>query len=86
MEEFEAGWKLETGDYSRKLVEFCSARVLKDMCPNIGEKIGEGSFSRFTFNMMLAWEKPSSNDEEPYMVLPLLLTYASRYRSIFWNF
>uniref|UniRef100_A0A2N9F5Q5 Uncharacterized protein n=1 Tax=Fagus sylvatica TaxID=28930 RepID=A0A2N9F5Q5_FAGSY len=67
VEEFEAGWKPETSGYSRKFMEFCSAKALTDMCQNIEEKISDGSFSRFTFDMMLAWEMPSVADEEPRM-------------------
>ncbi|KAL6272100.1 hypothetical protein ACE6H2_022792 [Prunus campanulata] len=54
--------------YGRKFVEFCSAKVLQtsDICKTIDEKIADGSFSRFTFNMMLAWEMPTSADEESF--------------------
>ncbi|XP_021815363.1 uncharacterized protein LOC110757921 [Prunus avium] len=54
--------------YGRKFVEFCSAKVLQtsDICKTIEEKIADGSFSRFTFNMMLAWEMPTSADEESF--------------------
>ncbi|KAG7033658.1 hypothetical protein SDJN02_03382, partial [Cucurbita argyrosperma subsp. argyrosperma] len=64
VEEFEISWKPETRTYSRKFVEFCSAKALADMCRNLEEGIGNGSFSRFSFDMMLAWEMPSSEDEE----------------------
>ncbi|KAK1365849.1 hypothetical protein POM88_041410 [Heracleum sosnowskyi] len=66
VEEFEAIWKPKNGDYSRKLVEYCSSKALNDMCSNIKELISDGNFSRLSFDMMLAWEKPSSaaNDEE----------------------
>ncbi|XP_030927533.1 uncharacterized protein LOC115953854 [Quercus lobata] len=67
VEEFEAGWNPETNGYSRKFVEFCSAKSLTYMCQNIEENISNGSFSRFTFDMMLAWEMPSSTDEEACM-------------------
>ncbi|KAG5232854.1 hypothetical protein IMY05_013G0060900 [Salix suchowensis] len=67
VEEFEAGWKQETGDYSRKLVEFCCSKALTVECPYIQEKISDGSFSRLTFDMMLAWEMPTSQDEESHM-------------------
>lgn len=74
-EEFESEWKKlppeTSGDgysYSRKFVEFCSAKALAVVCQNIQEKISDGSFSRFTFDMMLAWEAPSSADEEASMV------------------
>ncbi|KAL3573848.1 hypothetical protein D5086_024461 [Populus alba] len=68
VEEFEAGWKQEIGDYSRKLVEFCCSKALTVECPHIQEKIIDGSFSRLTFDMMLAWEMPTSQDEESHMV------------------
>ncbi|KAJ4834950.1 hypothetical protein Tsubulata_021476 [Turnera subulata] len=67
VEEFEQGWKTESGDYSRRLVEFCSAKALIEECPYIQEKINDGSFSRLTFDMMLAWEMPTSQDEESRM-------------------
>ncbi|KAH7855110.1 hypothetical protein Vadar_021343 [Vaccinium darrowii] len=66
VEEFEKSWNPEMGDYSRKLVEYCSSRALSRMCCNIEELINDGMFSRFTFDMMLAWEMPSSEDEESY--------------------
>lgn len=68
MEEFEISWKPETGTYSRKFVEFCSAKALADMCRNLEEGICNGSFSRFSFDMMLAWETPSSQDEQSHQV------------------
>ncbi|KAL1813393.1 hypothetical protein ACET3Z_023458 [Daucus carota] len=58
--EFEAIWKPENGDYSRKMVEYCSSKALNEMCSNIKELISDGNFSRLSFDMMLAWEKPSS--------------------------
>nr|POF09338.1 hypothetical protein CFP56_12831 [Quercus suber] len=67
VEVFEAGWNPETNGYSRKFVEFCSAKALTYMCQNIEENISNGSFSRFTFDVMLAWEMPSSTDEEACM-------------------
>ncbi|KAL9379371.1 hypothetical protein Peur_027853 [Populus x canadensis] len=67
VEEFEAGWKQEIGDYSRKLVEFCCSKALTVECPYIQEKIIDGSFSRLTFDMMLAWEMPTSQDEESHV-------------------
>lgn len=78
VEEFEAEWKPEIGSYSRKFVEYCSAKALTDMCQNIEEKISDGSFNRLTFDMMLAWEMPSSEDEESHAVssfLPLSFQY-----------
>ncbi|XP_071688331.1 uncharacterized protein [Rutidosis leptorrhynchoides] len=67
IEEFEIGWKPELGGYSRKLVEYCSSKVLNEMCRNnVEDLIKEGVFSRFTFDMMLAWEMPSYVDEESH--------------------
>ncbi|XP_056688788.1 uncharacterized protein [Spinacia oleracea] len=65
LEEFKEAWKPEMGEYSRKLVEFCSSKALRQgpAC----ESISDSSFSRFTFDMMLAWQMPSSADEESYM-------------------
>ncbi|KAK1426140.1 hypothetical protein QVD17_14809 [Tagetes erecta] len=62
--EFEIQWKQELGGYSRKLVEYCALKVLDEMCRSIEQAIDVGSFSRFTFDMMLAWETPSSDDEK----------------------
>ncbi|XP_022718846.1 uncharacterized protein LOC111277017 isoform X2 [Durio zibethinus] len=64
VEEFEAGWKPEVGDYARKLVKFCCSKALTKLCQNIEERINNGSYSRFTYEVMLAWEKPSAVDEE----------------------
>ncbi|PHT33385.1 hypothetical protein CQW23_25185 [Capsicum baccatum] len=50
--------------YSRKLVEFCCSKGLTDVCSKLEETLVDGSFSRITFDMMLAWEMPSSADEE----------------------
>ncbi|KAK1309828.1 hypothetical protein QJS10_CPA08g00083 [Acorus calamus] len=68
VEEFELGLPPETSDYSRKLVEFCSSRALSEACHGMEEKISNGpsSFSRFTFDMMLAWENPSCADDESH--------------------
>ncbi|GMP98339.1 hypothetical protein CsSME_00046270 [Camellia sinensis var. sinensis] len=68
VEEFEASWKPEMCKYSRKLVEFCCSKALRSVCCHIAELINNETFSRFTFDMMLAWEMPSSTDEESYMV------------------
>lgn len=65
VEEFEAGWQPETTGYSRKLVEFCSSKALNELCSKV---LGDGSLSRFTFNMMLAWEMPDSADEDSHTV------------------
>ncbi|TYI57279.1 hypothetical protein E1A91_D11G269300v1 [Gossypium mustelinum] len=64
VKEFEAKWTPEVGDYSRKLVEFCSSKALIKFCQNIKEKISDGSYSRFTYDMMLAWDNPRAVDEE----------------------
>ncbi|KAF3456547.1 hypothetical protein FNV43_RR01200 [Rhamnella rubrinervis] len=66
---FEVVWKPELGDsnYWRRFVEYCCAKALsQELCPNMEEKIADGSFSRFTFDMMLAWEMPTSVDQESY--------------------
>ncbi|KAF3656067.1 putative BTB/POZ domain-containing protein KCTD9 [Capsicum annuum] len=62
--EFEAGWEPKMEGYSRKLVEFCCSKGLTDVCSKLEETLVDGSFSRITFDMMLAWEMPSSADEE----------------------
>ncbi|KAJ4979097.1 hypothetical protein NE237_009877 [Protea cynaroides] len=64
--EFEEEWKPGNNDYSRKLVEFCSSKALSIICSNLQENIVNGSFSRLTFDFMLAWERPTSADEESY--------------------
>ncbi|XP_061343326.1 uncharacterized protein LOC133289413 [Gastrolobium bilobum] len=64
MEDFEGVWSPDKGEYCRKLVEFCSGKALNEMCHNIEEKINDGSFSRLTYDMMLAWERPSYYDED----------------------
>ena len=68
--DFELGLKTAAVDnYSRKLVEFCSLQALQIITShNIGEKISEGSLSRFTFDMMLAWETPTPSDQQTTMV------------------
>ncbi|KAH0756857.1 hypothetical protein KY290_020350 [Solanum tuberosum] len=64
--EFEAGWDPNMEGYSRKLVEFCCSKALTDMCSKLQEMIDNGDFIRFTFDMMLAWEIPSSTEEETH--------------------
>ncbi|XP_020961265.1 uncharacterized protein LOC107647241 [Arachis ipaensis] len=66
VEEFESGWNPDEGDYCKKLVEFCSSKTLcQKMCQDsIQEKINDGSFSRLTYDMMLAWERPRYYDED----------------------
>lgn len=70
MEDFEGGWKPEMGDYCIKLVEFCSGKAVNEMRHNIEGNINDGSFSRLTYDMMLAWERPSSLEEE-HTVIPI---------------
>ncbi|OAY82308.1 hypothetical protein ACMD2_06244 [Ananas comosus] len=66
--EFEMSFKPGVDNYSRRLVEFCSLKALEILSSDLGEKITDGSFSRFTYDMMLAWERPSAplTDEEPH--------------------
>lgn len=73
VKEFEMEWKADTGGYSRKLVEYCAAKVFSEMSRNLEEVITNGVFSRFTFDTMLAWETPSSVDEESRKVYMLCL-------------
>lgn len=76
MEDFEGGWNPDMGNYCRKLVEFCSGKALSELCQNIEGNINDGSFSRLTYDMMLAWEKPSYYDEGESMVCILSLSQA----------
>ncbi|KAJ8562993.1 hypothetical protein K7X08_031445 [Anisodus acutangulus] len=64
--EFEAGWEPDMEGYSRKLVEFFCSKALTDMCSKLEDSIENGDFIRFTFDMMLAWEMPSSAEEETH--------------------
>ncbi|KAJ4750334.1 ArgH (DUF639) [Rhynchospora pubera] len=64
VEEFELGLKPVADNYSQRLVEFCSLKALEPLSRNLSEKINNGEFSRFTYDMMLAWEKPSSFPDE----------------------
>ncbi|KAL2553908.1 Plant protein of unknown function [Forsythia ovata] len=66
VEEFEREWDPQMKGYSKKLVEFCCSKVLPVICINIDKNICDGSFSRFTFDMMRAWEMPSSAEDESY--------------------
>ncbi|KAL2533385.1 Plant protein of unknown function (DUF639) [Abeliophyllum distichum] len=66
VEEFEREWDPQMNEYSKKLVEFCCSKVLPVICINIDKNICDGSFSRFTFDMMRAWEMPSSAEDESY--------------------
>uniref|UniRef100_J3LK64 GRAM domain-containing protein n=1 Tax=Oryza brachyantha TaxID=4533 RepID=J3LK64_ORYBR len=67
--DFELGLKTAAVDnYSRRLVEFCSLQALQIITSvDIGDKIHDGSFSRFTFDMMLAWETPTPSDQQVTM-------------------
>ncbi|KAI3791645.1 hypothetical protein L2E82_05504 [Cichorium intybus] len=64
VEDFEGGWKGEKRQYSRKLVEYCSSKALYEICKDMEQTIREGTFSRLSFDMMLAWEKPTRREEE----------------------
>jgi hypothetical protein len=68
--DFELGLKTAALDnYSRRLVEYCSLQALQSLTsPHLGDTIHEGSFSRFTFDMMLAWETPTPSDQQTTMV------------------
>ncbi|GKC53645.1 hypothetical protein Tco_1076390 [Tanacetum coccineum] len=69
IEEFESGWKggeNKKGEYGRKLVEYCSSKTLYEMCKDVEQTIREGKFSQLTFDMMLAWEMPTSADEQSH--------------------
>ncbi|KAI4381606.1 hypothetical protein MLD38_007667 [Melastoma candidum] len=64
IEEFEDERSPDTLGYSRRFVEFCCSKVVRQMCSEIGECLGEEPFSRFTFDMMLAWENPEQADKD----------------------
>ncbi|XP_055802229.1 uncharacterized protein LOC129871355 [Solanum dulcamara] len=64
--QFEAGWDPDMEGYSQRLVEFCCSKTLTDMCSKLQEMIEDGDFIRFTFDMMLAWEIPSSEEKETH--------------------
>ncbi|XP_074580392.1 uncharacterized protein LOC141836766 [Curcuma longa] len=64
VEDFERGLKSAVDNFSRRLVEFCCSKAIAVICPEIGRRISDGSISRFTYDMMLAWETPSSTDSE----------------------
>lgn len=69
LEEYQGVWRPEMGEYSRKLVEYCCSKALRHgpAC-GIEESISDSSFSRLTFDMMLAWQMPSSADESAFKV------------------
>lgn len=71
-EDFETEWRAESGGYLRKFVEFCSSRALSGMCQSVGGSLTDGSFSRLTFDMMLAWEMPGSAEEEAALVISII--------------
>ncbi|KAJ8434607.1 hypothetical protein Cgig2_025033 [Carnegiea gigantea] len=95
VKEFEATWKPKLGDYSRELVEYCCSKTLRLKPLEPGESVSDSSFSRFTFDMMLAWQMPSSANEESYMEclgkekeekkLPLRVTPAHEDVSLFYS-
>ncbi|XP_062213839.1 uncharacterized protein LOC133914871 [Phragmites australis] len=64
--DFDLGLKTAAVDsYSRRLVEFCCLQALQIIASHdLGDKISEGSLSRFTFDMMLAWETPTHSDQQ----------------------
>lgn len=70
VEEFERNqWKPGTeGTYSKKFVEFCSSKAMTRVSENILERVKDGSFTRLTFDMMLAWQKPDADYNESYSV------------------
>lgn len=69
VDSFEKGLiKVGANEYGRKLIEFCCSKVVSVLCPFIDEKIKDGYFTRLTFDMMLAWERPASIDERRHMV------------------
>ncbi|CAN6906648.1 unnamed protein product [Brassica oleracea] len=67
VEEFECQSKPAEATYSRKFVEFCDSNAMSRVCQNIPERIKDGSFTRLTFDMMLAWQQPDVNDNESHL-------------------
>ncbi|CAJ2672035.1 unnamed protein product [Trifolium pratense] len=67
VEDFEKGWTPDEGNYCKNLVEFCSGKALTQMCHNIGEEINNGSFGRLSYDIMLAWERPTYYDDDEYL-------------------
>lgn len=47
---------------------FCCSKALTDMCSKKRHVEINGDFIWFTFDMMLAWEIPSSTEEETHGV------------------
>nr|GMD21963.1 uncharacterized protein LOC109156879 [Ipomoea batatas]GMD24891.1 uncharacterized protein LOC109156879 [Ipomoea batatas] len=66
VDEFEIGWEADEKGYSRKLVEFSCSKALARMFSDPHGAVLDAFFSRFTFDMMLAWEMPTSADEQSY--------------------
>ncbi|RZR85350.1 hypothetical protein BHM03_00012312 [Ensete ventricosum] len=75
IEEFEQGLKPAVDNYSRRLVEFCCSKTIKNISPRVGKRISDGSISRFTYDMMLAWQNPSTAGSEPSPVWISFLAY-----------
>ncbi|KVH90541.1 Protein of unknown function DUF639 [Cynara cardunculus var. scolymus] len=73
IKEFEGGWKGEKAEYPRKLVEHVSSKALYEICKDVEQAIREGTFSKLTFDMMLAWETPTTADEESRTIKILLM-------------
>lgn len=73
VKDFDSKWKGEKKQYSRKLVEYCSSKALYEICKDMEQTIREGTFSRLSFDMMLAWEKPACADEQAQMVHKICL-------------
>ncbi|XP_065854213.1 uncharacterized protein [Euphorbia lathyris] len=73
VEDFELGlgeFKCNDNDtitYSKKLLEFCCSKALLEECKFIEEKIADASFSRFTFDAMLAWNTPTASDQQSHL-------------------
>ncbi|AES80902.2 DUF639 family protein [Medicago truncatula] len=67
VEDFEQGWTPDAGNYCKNLVEFGSGKALTQMCRNIEEEINNGSFSRLSYDIMLAWERPTYYDDDEHM-------------------
>ncbi|XP_074270886.1 uncharacterized protein LOC141594777 [Silene latifolia] len=96
VDEFGAAWKPEVGEYSRKLVEYsCSKALRHESYCGKQESISDSSFSRFTFDMMLAWQMPTAADQQSYTEclgkekeenkLPLKATQADEDVSLFYT-
>ncbi|XP_047332155.1 uncharacterized protein LOC124935776 [Impatiens glandulifera] len=51
----------QPSNYARNLLEFCSYQALHVVTAN-PEYLGDNDFRRFTYDMMLAWEAPSAEN------------------------